>query len=150
MVGCTSDPTENLTSVTVPADASMKDLRQEPILEFRPAGVVAGDAIELPADGDMVLTNAITRRFVAESDEALAQAGTEEYRSALSDGWEGPALSDPTSSGVFGTTLSKGEMDLDITYSTSASFDLFDSDEDVLALDISLSTRSSELDDGGN
>lgn len=135
-------PQENETT---PVDAPMAQLREEPILSIEPAGVVAEPAVELPADGQLVYTNGISRRFLADSDEALAQAAQETYDAAIAGGWSGEPLSDPGSSGVYGTTLEKGELYLDISYPTSASFDLLDSDEDVLALTTVVSTRSTDL-----
>ena len=143
-LGCGS-PTAPEPNVTVPPDASMDELRQEPILAFESDSVVAEAPVELPADGQLVYTNAVSRRYVAPDDAALATAGAEAYEMAMAEGWEGPPPSDPGSGGVHGTTLTKGELTLDLTYQTSASFDPLESDEDILALDIVVSTRSSEL-----
>jgi hypothetical protein len=132
---------------TVSPDAPLAQLRGEQILAFVPDGVTAEPPVELPADGQLVTTNAISRRFIAQDDAALAAAGQQAYDAALADGWSGDPPSDPGSSGVFGTTLDKGEMSLDIVYQTSRSFDLLESDEDVLALTVVTSTRSTDLSD---
>jgi len=128
----------------VSPDATMARLREESIVDFEPTGVTAEPLVELPADKQVEFTNAISRRFVADTEETVAEAGRQIYEAAVADGWLGDAPSDPGSSGVYGTTLAKGEMSLDVTYQTSASFDLMETDEDVLSIDIVISTRSSD------
>ncbi len=142
LTGCSGPGDPDGTGVANPPDAGLAELRQEAVLENVPAGVEAEEPVEIPADGDLVAINAITRRSVAGDDASLAAAATVMYQAALADGWTGPDFEDPGSSGVFGTTLTKGEMTLDISYRTSASFDLLANDEDVLALDLRMETGS--------
>ncbi len=146
ILGC-SGPTGQETNVTVPPDAPLKQLRSEAILSTELEGLTAEPPVELPADAQLEYTNAISRRYIATDDESLIQAAQQIYDAAIADGWTGEPPSDPGSSGVFGTTLEKGEMSLDLSYQTSESFDLLDTDVDELALMIVISTRSTDLSD---
>lgn len=136
--GCV-DPIEN-PDVPTPAapDAGMSTLRAEAVTLVRPPGVTFDGFVEDPADGEQKTDNLIYWSFTGASDAALASGTTTIYDAAIADGWSGPPPSDPGAGGVFGTTLTKGELSLDLSYSTSRSFDLLPDDVDALSIDLRL------------
>lgn len=112
----------------------METLRSESILKFEANGLTASAPVETPADGDLIVTNSITRTYVATSDADIATAAAEFLTAARDAGWTGPDFADPGDNGVFGTTLEKGEATLDATYKTTRSFDLLPNDDDEISL----------------
>jgi hypothetical protein len=141
LFGC-SQPTEPEDDAEpVEAEAVIEMLRNEAVIDFVPRGVEDQGILESPAEG-MDLSNRISRKFIAPSDEALLTACADYYQAAIAEGWEGAEPVDTNSSGIVSTHLSKADMELHITCRTTQSFDLLENDQDEIRLSVRLSTSS--------
>lgn len=114
-------------------NSEIKAMRAEKIIAFTPAGLDDQGITDMPA-GPIDQANWIVRTFIAPDDDTLLNACSEYYNRALDDGWTGPEPSDPGNSGITATTLEKGDLDLDISCVTTASFDQMEYDEDEIRL----------------
>lgn len=116
-------------------NSAIKAMRAEKIIDFTPTGLEDKGITDMPA-GPIDQQNWIVRTFIAADDKTLLRACSEAYERALDDGWSGPEPSDPGGSGITATTMTKGEMELDISCATTASFDQFDHDDDRIRLSV--------------
>lgn len=119
-------------------NSEIKAMRAEKIIAFTPADLDDQGITDMPA-GPIDRQNWIVRTFIAPDDETLLKACSEYYDQALDDGWTGPEPSDPGNSGITATTLEKGDLELDISCVTTASFDLLEHDEDEIRLSARIS-----------
>lgn len=114
-------------------NSTIRALRNEKIIAFVPEGLEDHGITDMPpALSDR--RTWIVRTFTARSDETLLKACSDYYGRAIDDGWTGPAPSDPGKSGITGTTMEKGDLELDISCGTTDSFDQFEHDEDKIRL----------------
>ena len=138
LLGCTpAEPEDDATPVE--AEAVMEMLRNEAVIDVTPSGVEDQGIVELPAEG-IADGNWIARTFVAPSDEALLTACAEYHQAALDEGWSGPAPADTNASGIVWTVLSKADMSLGISCTTTQGFDLLESDQDEIRLSARITT----------
>lgn len=121
-------------------NSEINAMRAEKIITFTPAGLDDKGITDMPA-GPIDQQNWIVRTFIAPDDDTLLKACSEYYDRALDDGWTGPEPSDPGSSGITATTLEKGDLDLDISCVTTASFNQMEYDEDEIRLSARINTK---------
>lgn len=119
-------------------NSEIKAMRAEKIIDFTPAGLDDQGITDMPA-GPIDQQNWIVRTFIAPDDDTLLKACSEYYKRALDDAWTGPEPSDPGNSGITATTLEKGDLNLDVSCVTSASFDQMEYDEDEIRLSARIS-----------
>lgn len=122
----------------VPADQGIEIVRAEKIDEFTPAGLQMNGPIESIADGHLTHQHTEHWDFVVPQETDLYPAAEAIRLEAIRQGWSGEGFDLAANYTVPGVTLRKRDLELDITYHTSASFVEFDGDEDQLRIDISI------------
>ena len=139
LAACATPTNPAPTTSIVPADAPLQTVQAETIDDYRPDGVVYRGTSSTGAD-DVTRYNSQTWEFVAADESALVAAAAQVKGAAVAAGWTMATDFAQGATGVFTATLTKGQMALTLTYTTSASFSLttYDTDELLLSAKITI------------